>query len=68
MTITSHPTTSATVVLVLGLTYREGVKERAYSHALPLFDRLASERARVVAWKPLLSAGEVERGGAAPWA
>jgi nucleotide sugar dehydrogenase len=55
-------------VLVLGLTYREGVKELAYSRAIPLIDGLAARGARVSAWDPLLSAEEVERRGAAPWA
>jgi UDP-N-acetyl-D-mannosaminuronic acid dehydrogenase len=55
-------------VLLLGLTYREGVKELAYSRAIALIDRLASEGARVSAWDPLLSAEEVERCRAAPWA
>jgi UDP-N-acetyl-D-mannosaminuronic acid dehydrogenase len=55
-------------VLVLGLTYREGVKELAYSRALPLIDRLASAGARVSAWDPMLSAEEIERCKAAPWA
>ena len=55
-------------VLVLGLTYREGVKELAYSRALPLIDRLVEEGAAVSAWDPLLSADEVERCGAAHWA
>jgi len=45
-------------VLVLGLTYREGVKELAYSRALPLVDGLLARGARVSAWDPLLSAGE----------
>jgi len=54
-------------VLVLGLTYREGVKELAYSRALALIDGLASEGARVLAWDPLLSAEEVERCGTVPW-
>jgi nucleotide sugar dehydrogenase len=55
-------------VLVLGLTYREGVKELAYSRALPLVDRLAFHGAAVSAYDPLLSADEVRRVGAAPWA
>jgi nucleotide sugar dehydrogenase len=55
-------------VLVLGLTYREGVKELAYSRALPLIEGLVSAGARVAAWDPLLAAKEVERCGAAPWA
>ncbi len=55
-------------VLVLGLTYREGVKELAYSRALPLIAGLARRGARVSAWDPLLSADEVAACGAAPWA
>ena len=54
-------------VLVLGLTYREGVKELAYSRAVPLLERLAEEGARVEAWDPLLSATEIETLGAAAW-
>jgi UDP-N-acetyl-D-mannosaminuronic acid dehydrogenase len=54
-------------VLVLGLTYREGVKELAYTRAIPLIERLASEGARVSAWDPLLTDDEVRRCGAAPW-
>jgi UDP-N-acetyl-D-glucosamine dehydrogenase len=55
-------------VLVLGLTYREGVNELAYTRAIPLIDGLASAGARVSAWDPLLSVEEVERCGAVPWA
>ena len=51
-------------VLVLGLTYREGVKELAYTRALPLIAGLAAEGARVSAWDPLLSSDETERCGA----
>jgi nucleotide sugar dehydrogenase len=54
-------------VLVLGLTYRDGVKELAYSRALPLIDRLGFHGARVSAFDPLLSADEVARLGATPW-
>ncbi len=54
-------------VLVLGLTYREGVRELAYSRAIPLIGGLARDGARVSAWDPLLSAAEVEACGAAPW-
>ncbi len=39
-------------VLVLGLTYREGVKELAYSRALPLIERLSFHGAIVSAWDP----------------
>ena len=44
-------------VLVLGLTYRDGVKELAYSRALPLIERLAFHGAIVSAYDPLLSDG-----------
>ena len=54
-------------VLVLGLTYREGVKELAYSRAIPLIEQLAGAGARVAAWDPLLSAGDIEGLGASPW-
>jgi len=54
-------------VLVLGLTYREGVKELAYSRALPLIEELVRRGARVAAWDPLLSADEIRRCGAEPW-
>jgi nucleotide sugar dehydrogenase len=56
-------------VLVLGLTYREGVKELAYSRALPLIDRLKYRGADVRAYDPLLSDQEVERAhaGAYHW-
>jgi nucleotide sugar dehydrogenase len=55
-------------VLVLGLTYRHGVKELAYSRAVPLIDALRRRGARVLAHDPLLSADEVARLGAEPWA
>jgi nucleotide sugar dehydrogenase len=54
-------------VLVLGLTYREGVKELAYSRALPLIERLGFHGARVSAYDPLLDAAEVERCCAAAY-
>ena len=55
-------------VLVLGLTYRHGVKELAYSRALPLIETLRARGARVLAFDPLLEADEVARVGAEPWA
>jgi nucleotide sugar dehydrogenase len=55
-------------VLVLGLTYREGVKELAYSRAVPLISGLARAGARVSAWDPLLTVADIEGCGAAPWA
>jgi nucleotide sugar dehydrogenase len=54
-------------VLVLGLTYRHGVKELAYSRALPLIERLRAAGARVLAHDPLLTDDEVTRTGAEPW-
>jgi nucleotide sugar dehydrogenase len=54
-------------VLVLGLTYREGVKELAYSRALPLIERLSFHGAEVSAYDPLLSIEEMERCCAAPY-
>jgi len=55
-------------ILVLGLTYRAGVKELAYSRAIPLIERLAAEGARVLAYDPLLTVDEIARCGAEPWA
>ena len=54
-------------VVVLGLTYRHGVKELAYSRALPLIDGLRAGGARVLAYDPLLSSEEVRTAGAEPW-
>lgn len=53
-------------ILVLGLTYRHGVKELAYSRALPLIERLGFHGAAVSAWDPLLSEDEIARS-ATPW-
>jgi nucleotide sugar dehydrogenase len=55
-------------LLVLGLTYREGVKELAYSRALPLIERLSFHGARVFAYDPLLAPEEIARCGATPYA
>ncbi len=55
-------------VLVLGLTYREGVKELAYTRAIPLIEALARAGAEVWAWDPLLAAEEVAALGVRPWA
>jgi nucleotide sugar dehydrogenase len=55
-------------VLVLGLTYREGVHELAYSRAIPLMERLRFHGADVHAYDPLLSVEEIERLGAKPYA
>jgi nucleotide sugar dehydrogenase len=54
-------------ILVLGLTYRENVKELAYSRALPLIDRLGFHGADVWAYDPLLSDEEVDRNCAKPY-
>ena len=54
-------------VLVLGLTYRHGVKEMAYSRAVPLIERLGHQGAVVSAYDPLLSADEIARCCATPW-
>ena len=54
-------------VLVLGLTYRENVKELAYSRALPLIDRLRSAGARIWAHDPLLTDDEIAALGVTPY-
>jgi len=54
-------------VLVLGLTYRDGVKEMAYSRAIPLMERLAGAGAVVWAYDPLLSDDEIARWSATPY-
>jgi len=54
-------------VLVLGLTYRDGVKELAYSRALPLIERLKGQGAVVSAHDPLLSDPEIAALGAIPY-
>ena len=60
-------TVAGQAVLVLGLTYRHGVKELAYSRALPLIGGLAERGARPLAYDPLLTAEEIEGTGARPW-
>jgi nucleotide sugar dehydrogenase len=54
-------------ILVLGLTYRHGVKELAYSRALPLIERLTHLGALVSAYDPLLTPDETARCCATPW-
>lgn len=54
-------------VVVLGLTYRHGVKELAYSRALPLIAELRARGARVLAYDPLLADDEIVRLDAVPW-
>ena len=56
-----------TDVLVLGLTYRHGVKELAYTRAIPLIEGLQARGARVLAYDPLLTDAEVAATGATPW-
>ena len=56
-----------TEVLVLGLTYRHGVNELAYSRAIPLIDALRDVGADVLAYDPLLSDDEVRALGVTPW-
>jgi nucleotide sugar dehydrogenase len=54
-------------ILVLGLTYRHGVNELAYSRALPLIERLMHQGAVVSAYDPLISSDETARCCATPW-
>jgi nucleotide sugar dehydrogenase len=54
-------------ILVLGLTYRHGVKELAYSRALPLIERLTHLGAVVSAYDPLLSEAETLACCATAW-
>jgi nucleotide sugar dehydrogenase len=62
------PSLDGAAVLVLGLTYRHGVKELAYSRAGPLIEALQTRGARVLAYDPLLDDAELSRAGAEPWA
>jgi nucleotide sugar dehydrogenase len=55
-------------VLVLGVTYRENVKELAYSRAIPLIAGLRAAGAAVSAFDPLLDDAEIRRIGAEPYA
>ena len=54
-------------VLVLGLTYRAGVKELAYSRGVALVSALRDAGAAVAAMDPLLSDDEIRALGAEPW-
>jgi nucleotide sugar dehydrogenase len=54
-------------VLVLGVTYRGGVKETAFSGAYPLRDELAARGATPVAADPLYSDDELRGLGFEPW-
>ena len=54
-------------VLVLGIAYRGGVKEDAFSGARSLREVLAARGARAVFADPLYSAGELRELGYEPW-
>jgi UDP-N-acetyl-D-mannosaminuronic acid dehydrogenase len=56
-----------TRVLILGVAYRGGVKETAFSGAFPLRDALLSRGAQVVAADPLYDDGELRALGFEPW-
>ena len=58
---------SGAEVLVLGLTYREGVRELAYSRAIPLIRDLVAAGADVSAYDPLMVPAEIVALGARPW-
>jgi UDP-N-acetyl-D-mannosaminuronic acid dehydrogenase len=58
---------AGTPILVLGVTYREGVKELAYSRAITLIDALQAAGAGVSAFDPLLTDDEIAALGADPW-
>jgi nucleotide sugar dehydrogenase len=54
-------------VLILGVSYRGGVKETAFSGAFPLADELCARGATPVATDPLYDAGELRALGLSPW-
>jgi UDP-N-acetyl-D-mannosaminuronic acid dehydrogenase len=54
-------------VLILGVAYRAGVKETAFSGAFALRDALAERGAEVLAADPLFSDDELRGHGFAPW-
>jgi UDP-N-acetyl-D-glucosamine dehydrogenase len=54
-------------VLILGVAYRGGVKETAFSGAFPLRDALLGRGARVVASDPLYDDAELRSLGFEPW-
>jgi UDP-N-acetyl-D-glucosamine dehydrogenase len=54
-------------VLILGVTYRGGVKETAFSGAFPLRDELAGRGATVLAADPLYDRDELCELGFEPW-
>src|SRR3954464_140985 len=56
-----------TRVLILGVAYRGGVKETAFSGAFPLRDALLSRGAQVAASDPLYEDAELRALGFEPW-
>ncbi|MBI5104942.1 MAG: nucleotide sugar dehydrogenase [Solirubrobacterales bacterium] len=54
-------------VLILGVAYRGGIKETAFSGAMPLRDELAARGASVVAADPLFGDDELRALGFEPW-
>jgi UDP-N-acetyl-D-mannosaminuronic acid dehydrogenase len=54
-------------ILILGVAYRGGVKELAFSGAAALRDELLARGARPLASDPLYRAGELESAGYEPW-
>ena len=54
-------------VLILGVAYRGGVKETAFSGAAALRDELRARGARPVASDPMYSAAELRAAGYEPW-
>jgi UDP-N-acetyl-D-mannosaminuronic acid dehydrogenase len=54
-------------VLLLGVSYRGGVKETAFSGAFPVRDALESQGAIVFAQDPLFSDAELHALGFEPW-
>jgi UDP-N-acetyl-D-glucosamine dehydrogenase len=54
-------------VLILGIAYRGGVKETAFSGAFPLRDTLTARGAEVVAADPMFTDDELRGHGFAPW-
>ena len=55
-------------ILVLGLTYRHGVKELAFSRGAALVEQLMQAGAHVHAYDPLMSREELQSLGTQPWA
>ena len=54
-------------ILILGVAYRGGVKETAFSGAAALRDELRARGATPLATDPLYAAAELEAAGYAPW-